>query len=85
MKTTVDLPDDLMRSLKVRAAREDRSLKDLMTQLLRKGLAATPDQANEPHRVTFPLVICQPVPPDRITPEVVAEVLLDQEVDWATP
>ncbi|MGE0057227.1 MAG: antitoxin, partial [Dehalococcoidia bacterium] len=40
MKTTLELPDDLMREIKVRAAREDRKLKDLVTELLRKGLAA---------------------------------------------
>jgi plasmid stability protein len=38
MKTTLDLPDDLMREVKVRAAREDRKLKDLIPDLLKKGL-----------------------------------------------
>ncbi len=40
MKTTLDLPDSLMRKIKIRAAREDRKLKDLIAELLGLGLAA---------------------------------------------
>lgn len=39
MKTTLELPDDLMRSLKIRAAQSDRRLKDIVTELLQRGLA----------------------------------------------
>jgi plasmid stability protein len=38
MKTTVDLPDELVRQLKMRAVYEGRSLKDLMAECLRRGL-----------------------------------------------
>jgi hypothetical protein len=34
MKTTLELPDDLMRDIKVRAAQENRELKDLIADLL---------------------------------------------------
>ena len=40
MKTTLDLPDDLMRDVKIRAAQEQKKLKDTITELLRKGMAA---------------------------------------------
>ena len=40
MKTTLDLPDPLMRRIKIRAAGEDRKLKDLIAELLDLGLAA---------------------------------------------
>ena len=40
MKTTLDLPDDLMTELKVRAARESRKLKDVMAEVLRRGLGS---------------------------------------------
>lgn len=40
MKTTLDLPDPLMRKIKIRAAGEGRKLKDLVAELLDLGLAA---------------------------------------------
>ena len=39
MKTTLDLPDDLMREVKVLAAQSDRKLKDLLAELLQNGMA----------------------------------------------
>ena len=41
MKTTLDLPDDLVKELKLRAVYEGKKLKDAAAELLRKGLAAT--------------------------------------------
>lgn len=41
MKTTLELPDELMRSVKVRAARTDRKLKDVVTELIELGLEAS--------------------------------------------
>lgn len=38
MKTTLDLPDPLMRRVKIRAASEGRKLKELISDLLEKGL-----------------------------------------------
>lgn len=40
MKTTFDLPPDLVRELKLRAVHEGRKLKDVAADLLRRGLAA---------------------------------------------
>jgi plasmid stability protein len=40
MKTTLDLPDDLVRAVKLRALREGRKLKEAVAELLRQGLAA---------------------------------------------
>ena len=39
MKTTLDLPDDLVREVKIRAVRENRKLKDAIADLLRLGLS----------------------------------------------
>ena len=44
MKTTLELPDDLMRAVKLRAAATDRKLKDVVAEAIAAGLAA----ANEP-------------------------------------
>jgi plasmid stability protein len=40
MKTTLDLPDDLMHEVKIRAVHEHKKLKDAIAEFLRKGLAA---------------------------------------------
>ncbi len=40
MKTTLDLPDDLMREIKIRAVHEHKKLKDTIAELLQKGIAA---------------------------------------------
>ena len=41
MKTTLDLPDELMREVKIRAIYERKKLKDTIADLLRKGIAAS--------------------------------------------
>ena len=40
MKTTLDLPEDLVIEIKLKAAREHRKMKDVATEALRKGLKA---------------------------------------------
>jgi plasmid stability protein len=88
MKTTLDLPDELMRTIKVRAAEQGRKIKDVVAELLRRGLSQA---SREPtislaQRVKLPLVQCErPARPDReMTPERIAAALLDQETDWAS-
>ncbi len=78
-RTTLDLPDDLMRSIKLRAARENRKLKDLIAELLRRGLAAEAPSSVR-YRVELPLVDCvhEARSGEELTPERVAE-LLDQQ------
>lgn len=41
VKTTLDLPDDLMRAVKIRAVHEHKKLKDTIAELIRKGMAAS--------------------------------------------
>lgn len=38
MKTTLELPDDLMREVKIRAAQQGKKMKDVMAETLRCGL-----------------------------------------------
>lgn len=40
MKTTLDLPDDLMREVKIRAVHERKKLKDAIAEFIRKGMNA---------------------------------------------
>jgi plasmid stability protein len=44
MKTTLDIPDDIMRRVKIRAASEDRKLKDVIAELLQKAMEAPPTE-----------------------------------------
>jgi hypothetical protein len=82
MKTTLDLPDDLVREIKLRAVHEDKKLKELITELLRRGLAAAEQQPQVRNRVHFPLIrTTHPATPDtEITPERMKEILLDLDV-----
>lgn len=47
MKTTIDLPDALVKEVKLLAVMEGKKLKDEMAELLRTGLAAKPAKATE--------------------------------------
>ena len=42
MKTTMDLPDELMREVKLRAVVQGRTVKDLVTEYLSQCLGLTP-------------------------------------------
>ncbi len=47
MKTTFDLPPDLVRAMKLRAVHEGRKLKDVAADLLKRGLAYQPPAATQ--------------------------------------
>jgi hypothetical protein len=82
VKTTVDLPADLVRAIKIRAIEENRKLKEMIAELLRRGLGEAPvEQGAARRRVTLPLVqTAHPAKPDEeMTPERVAAVLLDED------
>ena len=48
MRTTVDLPPDLLAELKARAAREGRSLSDVVGDAVRSSLARTAGAERKP-------------------------------------
>jgi hypothetical protein len=48
MKTTLDLPDDLMRAVKIRAAEHKLKLKDIVADALRAALASPPGAPTAP-------------------------------------
>ena len=87
MKTTIDLPDDLMRAVKIRAVNEKRKLGVMIAELLRRGLARGREGAGRVRtRVRLPLVRCAhgARPGGEMTPARVAEVLLDLEAREAS-
>ena len=82
MKTTLDLPDDLMRDIKIRAVQENRKLKDAIADLLRRGLSKKAvGPLSVRNRVRLPLVQCahEARPGEEMTPDRVARVLLEEE------
>ena len=85
MKMTMEIPDELMRAIRVKAAREDRKLKELVAELLRSGLAQLEEETPEVgHRVKLPFVQGKPAAPGQeMTPERVAQILIDEEAEWA--
>jgi hypothetical protein len=92
MKTTIELPDSLVKQVKLRALQEGRKLKDAVADLLRKGLTAA--KCAEPNplapKVTrdaktgLPVIECKraPRPAAKLTPQRVADILLAQEEEW---
>ncbi|MGH3563749.1 MAG: antitoxin [Mycobacterium sp.] len=86
MKTTLDLPDDLVRAIKVRAAQQDRKIKDVVAELLRRALSQPESAAVAPvpRRVQLPLVQCGSAAGKEMTPDRVAAALLGQEAQWSS-
>jgi hypothetical protein len=84
MKTTLDLPDDLMRAVKIRAVEESRKLKDTIADLHRRGLAhPSGARPTARQRVRLPLVRCaqEARSGEEMTTERVAEVLIAEEAE----
>jgi hypothetical protein len=74
MKTTIDLPDELVRMAKLRAVSQGRTLRDLVSDCLRLGLGiseiAGPQQTSSTSMVELndrrvPQFKCRPIAPIR--------------------
>ena len=85
MKTTFDLPDELVREMKLRAILEGKKLKDVATEVVRRGLGNPASIAPAPgNRVKLPLIECaRPAPGEELDSDQIAEVLSGQEADWS--
>ncbi len=84
MKTTLDIPDELIRTVKLRAVEENRTLTDLIADLLRRGLAEDSVESRViRNRVELPLIHVAHAadPSEELTPERVSDILLAQEVE----
>ena len=58
MRTTLDLPDETFRQLKAQAALKGMKLKELVTQLIERGLAHEPNQPTaQRERTPLPVAI----------------------------
>jgi hypothetical protein len=84
MKTTLDLPERLVREMKIRAATEGRKLRDVAADIIEKGLAApVAATENKEHRVKLPFFEGTSSPKsEELTPDKIHEILLNQEIEW---
>ena len=81
MRTTIDMPDALMRAAKARAADRGESLKDLVNRAVAHelGLPAVPKRKTG--RVTLPLVARDAVPAVHVTNDDIATALEAEDIE----
>ena len=94
MKITVDLPDALVKEIKLRALYDGQKLKDAIADLLRKGLEAPfapPEDSDGPGFIIdpetrLPLILTRnPATTwEELTPDRMKDILLEQEVERYT-
>jgi hypothetical protein len=78
VKTTLDIPAEVMHAAKTRAAKEGRRLKDVVADLLTRGLAEEPKSAGRMQRkvpAAAGRVRPRRSPGKEMTPNRVADVL----------
>jgi hypothetical protein len=77
MKTTMDLPVELIREMKLRAVREGRKLREVAEEVIRRGLEA-PVRSSPGRRRRVPLPIV-PAEPGAIPFDLTGDRLLELE------
>ncbi|MCO4095136.1 MAG: hypothetical protein HEQ37_17520 [Acidovorax sp.] len=78
MRTTLDLPDDLLRHLKAQAALEGTTLKQLVLTLVERGLNTSARTRPESARSTLPtLALNKPLMADDFSTAGLFGVLVD--------
>ncbi len=85
MKVTLDLPNELLKEMKLRAVHSDRKFKDVVAETIRRGLAAPAPSATAAARslVQLPIITCPPgTPKFPLTGEDIDRILNQQEVEW---
>jgi len=73
MKTTIDLPPELVREMKILAVHEGRKLKDVAADLLKRGLSSGKTKPHAPARKDF--LLSAPAGAPEMTPERVRQIL----------
>lgn len=81
MKTTIDLPAELVRAVKIRAAEENRRFKDVVAELLQRGLTGEARERQRSGRVQLPLLRGHAAAPgEELSAERVAQILADEDL-----
>jgi hypothetical protein len=81
MRTTVDLPPNLMRAAKARAAEEGESLKDLVNRAVAREVGLPATARGKTGRVTLPLIARGATPKVLVTNEDIAEAFDAEDVE----
>jgi hypothetical protein len=77
MRTTIDLPDELVRAARVRAAESDETLKELFTRALSRELGGL----TRKRRGELPLIPSKRRGSVQISPEELEQALIEDDVD----
>jgi hypothetical protein len=75
MRTTIDMPDALMRAAKARAAEHGESLKDLVNRALAHELGFPSGATRKTGRVSLPLIARDAAPAVLVTNDDIAAAL----------
>jgi hypothetical protein len=81
MRTTIDMPDTLMRAAKARAAERGESLKDLVNRALAHELGLPSGAARKTGRVALPLVARDVAPAVLVTNDDIEATLEAEDVE----
>ena len=81
MRTTIDVPDALMREAKARAAAHGETLKDLVNRALAHELGLPSAPKRKTGRVTLPLVARDAAPAILVTNDDIADALEAEDVE----
>jgi hypothetical protein len=81
MRTTIDMPDALMRAAKARAAEHGESLKDLVNRALAHELGLPSVPKRKTGRVTLPLIARDTVPEVLVTNDDIAAALEAEDIE----
>jgi hypothetical protein len=85
MRTTIDLPDELFRQVKARAALEGRKLKDLVAEYVAQGLARGTANGNGPPSRRSPVPTFSKASGGGTVPDLsnaeIAEILDDEDAE----
>ena len=84
MRTTIDMPDTLMRAAKARAAEHGESLKDLVNRALAHELGLPSAAKQKTGRVTLPLVAREAAPAVLVTNDDIAGALEAEDIERYT-
>ena len=85
MRTTIDMPDVLMRAAKARAAEHGESLKDLVNRALAHELGLSSASQRKAGRVTLPLIARDASPAVLVTNDDIAAAFEAEDVDRYSP
>jgi hypothetical protein len=81
MRTTIDMPDVLMRAAKAKAAEHGESLKDLVNRALAHELGLPSVPKRKRGRVALPLIARDAAPAVLVTNDDIADALEAEDID----